>query len=89
MRVLNLMSGSPVWGSAIKRRSPSEHSAFKARGLDCRSSTELEEINTSLIKYLMHRNQEQIDRSLDQTYLLVLEGPLERQESQLWLILGT
>ena len=22
MRVLNLMSGSPVWGSAIKRRSP-------------------------------------------------------------------
>ena len=49
----------------------------------------MEEINTSLIKYLMHRNQEQIDRSLDQTYLLVLEGPLERQESQLWLILGT
>ena len=37
----------------------------------------------------MHWNQEQIDRSLDQTYLLVLEGPLERQESQLWLILGT
>ena len=85
MRVLSPTSGFPAWGVSIGRRSPQGIGLWRSAGLECMSSTGLEEIETppwegthKVSCALGPREKQWLHRSLGQTYLLFLEGLLGR-----------
>ena len=90
------MSGFPTWGSGNGRRNSQTIRLWKLVGFDCRTSTGLGETETPLLEGTHkavcpsgHRGKEQWPhRRLKQTYLLVLEGLLQRR-GWLWLTMGT
>ena len=87
VRVLSLMSGSPVWRSGIRRRRPQSIWLWRPVGLECRSSTGLGE-ETPLIKAtheVSHamgpRAKHWLHKSLGWTWLQALECILGRRGS--------
>ena len=80
------MSGFPTWGSSKRRRNSHRIRLWRLAGFDCKTSTELGETETPLLKGTHKvvctsrpRGKEQWPhRRLNQTYLLVLEGLLQR-----------
>ena len=81
------MSGFPTWGSDNGRRNSQRIRLWRLVGFDCRTLTELGETETPLLEGTHKvvctsgpRGKEQWPhRRLNQTYLLVLEGLLQRQ----------
>ena len=96
MKVLSPTSGFPTWGSGNGRRNSQRFRLWRLAGFDCRASTRLGETETPLLEGTHKvvctsgpRGKEQWPhRGLNQTYLLVLEGLLQRQGG-LWLTVGT
>ena len=80
------MSGFPTWGSSKGRRNSKRIRFWRLVEFDCRISTGLGETETPLLEGTDKvvctsgpREKEQWPhRRLSQTYLLVLEGPLQR-----------
>ena len=79
------MSVSPTWGSGLRRRSPQNVQLWRPVGFDCRNSTGLGETETPLWEgaYKVSWTPGTRGKSSDhieacQTYLLVLEGFLQR-----------
>ena len=89
------MSGFPIWRSSNGRRNPQRIRLWSPLGFDCRTLTGLGETETPLLegthKILCApgpRGKEQWPhRSLNQTYLLALEGFLG-EWGWLWLTVG-
>ena len=86
VKVLNPMSGFPTWGSSNRRRNSQRIRLCKLAGFDRRNSTGLGETETPLLEgtqssvHIRTQGKEQWPhRRLNQTYLLVLEGLLQRQ----------
>ena len=86
VKVLRTMSGFPAWGSSNRRRNSKRIRLWRLAGLDCRTSTGLGETEIPLLEGKHKvvgasgpREQEQWPhRRLNQSYLLVLEGLLQR-----------
>ena len=84
VKVLSPTSGFPTWGSGNKRGNSQRIKLWKPVGFDCRTSTGLGETETPLLEGTHNvsgpRGKEQWPhRRLNQTYLLELEGLLQRQ----------
>ena len=95
LKVLSPMSGFPTWGSGNGRRNPQRIKLWRLAGFDCRTLTGLGETETPLLEDTHkvvctsgpRRKELWPHRTLNQTYLLVLEGLLQRPG--LWLITET
>ena len=95
MKVLSPTSGFPTWGSGNRRRNSQRIRLWRLTGFDCRTSTGLGETETPLLEDTHKvvcasgpsRKEQWPHRRLN-TYLLVLEGLLQRQ-GWLWLTVGT
>ena len=90
MKVLSPMSGSPAWGSGIRRRSPQSIWLWRLAVLEFRSCTGLGETETPLLEgtpkvsqALKPRAKQWLHRSLGQIYLKVL-GVSWGGRGQLW-----
>ena len=87
MKVLSPTSGFPTWGSSNGSRNPQRIRLWRPAGFDCRTSMGLGGNRDSTLgghtQSTVHtrtRGKEQWPhRRLNQTYLLVLEGLLQRQ----------
>ena len=87
VKVLSPTSAFPTWGSGNGRRNPQRIRLWKLVGFDCRTSTGLGETETALLEGTHKvlcvpgpRGKEQwAHRRLNQTFLLVLEGLLQRR----------
>ena len=87
VKVLSPTSGFPNWGSGDGRRNSQRIRLWRLAGFDCSTSTGLGETETPLLEGKHKvvctsglRGREQWpQRILNQTYLLVLEGLLQRQ----------
>ena len=81
------MSGFPTWKSGNGKRNSQRFRLLRLVGFDCRTSTGLQETKTPLLEGI-HKvvcasgprvKEEWPHRRQNQTYLLVLEGLLQRQ----------
>ena len=87
VRVLSLPSGFPTWGSRNGRRNSQRIRLWRLVGFDCRTLTGQGETDTPLLegthKVMCASGPKRKERwphgRLNQTYLLVLEGLLQRQ----------
>ena len=87
VKVLSPTSGFPNWESSNGRRNSQRIKLWRLEGFDCKTSTGLGETETLLLEGTHKevctsapRGKEQWPhRRLNQTYLLVLEGLLQRQ----------
>ena len=87
VKVLSPTSGFPTWGSGNGRRNSPRIRLWSLVGFDCRTSTELGEKETPLLEGTQKvvctsgpsRKEQWPHRRLKQTYLLVLEGLLQRR----------
>ena len=87
MKVLSPTSGFPTWGSSNRRRNSQRIRLWRLVGFDCRTSTGLGETETPLSEGTHKaecasgpRGKEQWPhRRLYHTYLLMLEGVLQRE----------
>ena len=87
VKVLSPTSGFPTWRSSNGRRNFQRIRLWRLAGFDCRASTGLGETETPLLEGTYKvvcapgpRGKEQWPhRRLNQTYLLVLEGLLQRR----------
>ena len=81
------MSGCPTWGSGNERRNFQTIRLWRLVGFNCRTSTGLGETETLLLEGTQKvvctsgpsGKEQWPHRRLNQTYLLVLEGLLQRQ----------
>ena len=88
VKVLSTMSGYPTWGFGNGRRNSQRIRLWRLAWFGCRTLTGLGETETQLLEGTQKvvctwgpRGKEQWPhRRRKQTYLLVLEGPLQRQE---------
>ena len=88
-------SGSPVWGSDTGKKSPQSIWLWRPAGLDHKNSTGLGKTETPLLEDA-HKllstpgpgGKKTVHSSLDQTYLLILEGLLGKQEAAVTHCLG-
>ena len=87
VKILSPMSGFPTWGSGNRRRNSQRIRLWRLVGFDCRTLTGLGEKETPLLEGTHKvvcpsgpRGKEQWPhRRLNQNYLLVLEGFLQRR----------
>ena len=87
MKVLSPKSGFPAWGSGNRRKNSQRIRLWRLVGFDCRTLTGLGETETPLLEGTHKvmctpgpQGKEQWSRrKLHQTYLLVVEGLLQRQ----------
>ena len=87
VKVLSPTSGFPTWGSGNRRRNPQRIRLWRLAGFDSRTSTGLGETETPLMEGI-HKvvyapgcmgKEQWPHRRLNQTYMLVLEGLLQRR----------
>ena len=88
VRVLSPTSGSPAWGSDIRRKKPQRIWLWRPVGLECSSSTGLGKRETpplegthKVSRTLWPSRKQELHISLGCTYLQILEGLLGRRGS--------